>query len=358
MSFVIALWAAVLPSPTPAPAPVNAQGGLAYWPTNGWRVSTPEAQGMRSAELERLLAYLNVPIFYIDSMIVIRNGYIVAEAYYDAANMYHMHYLNSISKSIVSALIGIAIDQGHIPSVDQRVLSLFPNRTVQNVNLWKTSVTVRHLLMMSAGFECDALGAIGDNGVYATRDNWVQASLDLPMTYQPGTRFSYCNPATTLLSGLINETTGMSALDYARVNLFAPMGIYDVAWIADSRGVNFGADGLQLNLRDLAKIGLLYLQNGQWDGRQLIPAAWVTESVGPQMHNVLGTRGVHYGYQWWYYEPYNMYCALGNAGEQLCICPDRNLIFASTSSANIPLRFPYTAFPSIFRLDQLTIDSQ
>ncbi|GIK67299.1 MAG: hypothetical protein BroJett018_50930 [Chloroflexota bacterium] len=344
-------------APIPTPTPVAAVENPDYWPTAGWRTSTPEAQGMDSAELTALVNFLADPSMYTDSLIVIRHGYIVAEAYFAPVTMEDQHHLYSASKSFTSALIGIAIDKGYISGVDANMLELYGNPAVENMDDLKSSMTLADVLKMSSGLQCDSLlvGPINGDGVYATED-WVQAALNLPMQYAPGTEFHYCNPNTTLLAGLINQTTGMSALDFANEYLFGPLGIENAAWTADSKGVNFGASELQLTPRDMAKFGFLYLHGGEWDGQQIVPADFVYDSTHTQMVDAF--PGFDYGYQWWMLPALNMYYAIGLSGQYIWVMPDKDLIFVQTAGVTDATRIAHQVAPMIGRFAQMTASDE
>jgi len=185
-----------------------------YWPTDGWRTSTPEEQGMDSETLAKMFETIQEQEYNIDSVTVIRNGYMVADAAVYPFKPDSRHIIHSCTKSIVSALIGIAIDEGYIESVNQPILDIFSERTVANLDSDKEAMTLEHMLMMASGLECR------DSYLYRWRglremersDDWVQFVLDLPMAESPGTRFEYCNGASFLLSAIVQETTGIGSL--------------------------------------------------------------------------------------------------------------------------------------------------
>lgn len=345
MLVLIVAWALV-----PVSTPTQAVENPDYWPTAGWRTSTPEAQGMDSAELTALVNALANPSYYTDSLIVIRHGYVVAEAYFPPVVMEDRHQQHSSSKSFTSALIGIAIDQGYINGVDANVLDIFSDHTFENVDDQKSSMTVADLLKMSAGLKCD-MYVYPDNVVYDT-DDWVQATLDLPMMYSPGTEFHYCNPASTLLAGIVQQTTGMSALDFANEFLFGPLGIEGATWYADSKGVNGGAHSLAVTPRDMAKLGFLYLHGGLWDGQQIISSQFVYDSTHAQMVDAF--PGFDYGYQWWVLTPLNIAFAIGYGGQYIWVMPDKDLIFVQTAGENDSTRISHQLVPVLGMISQLT----
>ena len=212
---------------------------------------------MDSAELAGFFETFSQEQFNLDSLMVIRNGNIVAEAYAPPFSTDMKHNLYSASKSVTSALIGIMLQDGYLESLDTPMLSFFPERIVQNVDADKEAITVRHLLTMTPGFACDDL-ATGDLYI-----NELMVSEDWPAICSRHAdggcarhEFQYCNPNTYILSAIITEKTGMSALDYAAETLFAPLGIHDYAWTSSPQGISHGFGDLQLTARDLAKIAI------------------------------------------------------------------------------------------------------
>ena len=301
--------------------PVTAQETV-YFPTTEWRASTPEAQGLDSAQLVSYLEPIFQDYFNRDSLVVIRHGYIVAEAYAPPYTVDMKHHMYSMSKSVTSALIGIMIGEGYLDSLDTPVLSLFPDRTVQNVDANKQALTVRHLLTMTSGFDChdDAFETVS---AMQKSDDWLQFALDLPMATAPGTEFNYCSPVTYILSGIITEKTGKSALDYAVEKLFAPLGITDYAWTSSPQGISLGYSDLQLTTRDMAKFGLLFLRGGQWEGKQIIPADYVAAAISHQTDNPWPDSG--YGFQWWLTASDQVPSAIGYGAQYILLDPEKDI---------------------------------
>jgi len=185
-----------------------------YWPTKGWRTTTPEAQGMDSDVLADMLKVIRDEELNVDSITIVRNGYLVLDSYFYHSPDNSKHDLRSASKSVMSALIGIAIDKGFIPDIHQPVLSFFPDKTVANLDENKQSITVEHLLTMTTGLGCIDGYRHKSRGLYELQrsSDWAQYVLDLPMVAAPGTLFEYCSGATYLLSAILQRTTGMRSL--------------------------------------------------------------------------------------------------------------------------------------------------
>ncbi len=301
----------------------------AEWPTGGWQTSTPESQGMDSRILEAMLETVQTQNYNIDSITVIRNGYLVLDAALFPYSQDSKHITHSCTKSIVSILIGIAIDQDFIESIQTPVLEFFPDRTVRNLDPDKNALTLEDLLTMTSGFECRDSYLYRWSGLNDMRgsDDWVQFMLDLPMEERPGTTFEYCNGASFLLSAIITETTGMSSYEFAEINLFAPLGITDLSWPTNPQGINIGWGEMRMLPRDMAKIGYLYLGGGEWDGEQIVPSTWVEDST---RKHISATLEDGYGYQWWV-DDSGVYLALGYAGQFIFVVPEKEMVVVFTS---------------------------
>jgi CubicO group peptidase (beta-lactamase class C family) len=300
-----------------------------YWPTEGWRVSAPEAQGMDSLPLAGMLSEIGEQGHALDSVSVVRHGHLVLDAYVHPYRPDELHEIRSCTKSVVSALIGIAIEEGQIEGVDQPLLELLPGRTVQYLDPAKEAITLEHLLTMSSGLMCR------DSYLYRWRDliamrrsaDWIQYMLDLPMAEEPGTWFEYCNGGSFLLSAILQETTGKTAFEYAEERLFGPLGISDVTWPANPQGISIGWGEMRMRPHDMLKIGYLYLNEGRWAGKQVVPAEWVAAST---RKHIDGTLQDGYGYQWWVADG-DVYMALGYGGQYILVSSELDMVVVFTS---------------------------
>lgn len=310
-------------SDTPEPAPAS------HSTADDWPTSIPEQQGIDSESLADMLAAIQEQDHRIDGLMIVRHGHIVLEAYLYPFREGSLHVLNSCTKSVLSALVGIAIDQGHIGGVDQRVLALLPGRTVANLDDRKSQMTLEDLLTMTTGLECRDSYLYGWRGFREMErsSDWVQFVLDLPMVDDPGTRFEYCNGASLLLSAILQEATGTNALEFAQEHLFGPLGITEVEWPTTPRGISTGWGGLRMHPRDMAKFGLLYLQGGRWEGEQVVSSEWVETSARKRIPATLQDG---YGYQWWIAEN-GVYMALGYAGQFIFVVPSQDMVVVAVS---------------------------
>lgn len=295
-----------------------------YWPTKDWRSATPESQGMNSDLLENMMDIIWEKDLDIDSVLIVRNGYIVLDAYKFPGNSDHKNNIYSCTKSIVSALIGIAIDKRYIKGVRQVVLDFFPNRVAKNFDSNKKAMTLEHLLTMTTGLECRDSYLYNWEGLrdMSLYNDWTQYVLDLPMADAPGAKFEYCNGASFLLSAILQEQVGINASNFANKYLFGPLGISDVFWPSNSQDITIGYGKIHMRPRDMAKIGYLYLNDGFWDGQQIISPQWI--EISTQQH-IDATFPLGYGYQWWVISP-SLYTAIGHQGQFLIISPDKNML--------------------------------
>jgi CubicO group peptidase (beta-lactamase class C family) len=297
-----------------------------YWPTEGWRVAAPEEQGMDAALLQQMLDAIREQNLNIDSVVVVHNGFIVTEKYYSPYKQDTKHGLQSVTKSVVSALVGIAIQEGYITGVDDAVLDFYPERTFENDDALKRSITLEHLLTMSSGLAWDW------DEMVSTPD-WVQYTLDQPVVSEPGTEFYYSSGNAHVLSAIIQETSGLNTLDFAQLYLFEPLGISDIRWKTDLEGIPKGGWGMAMTPRDMAKLGYLYLNQGMWDGRQIIPAEWIAASTERyvQVPEPLEPWGLYMGYLWWIHGD-GPYAAHGTKGQFIYVIPESDLVVVFTGN--------------------------
>jgi CubicO group peptidase (beta-lactamase class C family) len=298
------------------------------WPTTGWRTSSPESQSMDSAKLDQMAREIDEKKIPIKSVLVIRHGFIVAEKNQFPATKNTTYELYSCTKSFTSTLVGIMVDQGLL-KLEQPVLSFFPDKTFENVDERKKAMTVENLLTMTSGLEWNEGDRVYQE-MYTSAD-WVKYVLDKPMAAQPGTQVVYNSGSSHVLSAIVGQAAGMPTLEFARKYLFEPLGIKNPTWTwnADSQGNPIGGWGLQLSTRDMAKLGYLFLHEGQWDGRQIVSAEWVKNATTDRMPNkAVGEDG--YGFQWWTIGDKG-YAAQGRYGQIIYVHPELDLVVVMTA---------------------------
>ncbi|MFW9779228.1 MAG: serine hydrolase domain-containing protein [Candidatus Heimdallarchaeota archaeon] len=308
-----------------------------YWPTDGWRTSTPEDQGVSSVKLQEIYEYLNstwelgILQVAMRSLLIIRNSYLIHENYFSSfGNENSSGNIFSCTKSITSTLIGIAIEEGHIGSVNDPILNYFPNRTIQNIDSWKESMTIEDLLTMRSGFTWDESNyddPLNDYSQMYGSPNAVQYVLDRPMVSIPGRSWVYNTGNSHLLSAIVDNTTGIGTKEFAQTRLFDPLGIEHPDWTLDNQRIPYGGSNLRITARELAKFGYLFLFEGQWDGQQIVSKEWVAAAT--QASDTTS----YYGYQWWVEPSRNAYSARGYKGQYLLVIPEYDMLIVFTGDS-------------------------
>jgi len=296
-----------------------------------WSEIYPELVQMDSSVLDAMINDVESNNYRVYSILIIKNGFLVKEWYqttYDKDNIFRVY---SVSKSVTSALIGIALDKGFINSLDEFVLDYFPDYDIANPSPQKDSMTIWHLLTMTTGLHWPEYYPYQDyrnpyNTWKASKDH-VGFVLNRTMVASPGTTFNYNTGASHLLSAIIQRATNMSTLDFANQYLFGPLSIEEMLWYVDPQGVAGGGDSLCLKSRDMAKIGYLFLNEGNWEGKQIISENWVRTST-----SVMVNWGwvLDYGFQWWVAADDDLYRALGYGGQQINVFHSEDLIVVFT----------------------------
>lgn len=261
----------------------------------------------------------------IHSLLVIRNNQIVLDACFYPFQRKYVHDLASVTKSITSLLIGIAIDKGYIKNENQSVLYYFPEYSVKNDTL--KTVKIKDLLNMASGLQCSWNDREKELTQMRNREDWVKFQFSLPFETIPGEKFSYCSGNFYLLAEILQRSTKMTCIDFARRFLFKPMEFGETYWLKNYKGVNHGWGDLYISTYDMAKIGCLILNNGKWNGNQVISKEWI-EKIVP-LYKIQKTES--YGYGWWLdSENPDEIQAVGRGGQRLFIFKDRNMVIATT----------------------------
>ena len=306
-----------------------------YWPTTEWQTTAPEEQGMDASALDKITAYVRDSGLAVDSVIVVRHGYMVYEKYFGSqwdANT--LHNIFSCTKSIMGSLVGIALEQGKINSLDDRMVDYFPNRTIRNLDERKKAIRLIDLMTMKGGFDWPERSYPYTDPrnpwIRALRSNdTVQFVLDAPMAAAPGTVWVYNGGFSQLLSAIVTDKTGMSTMEFAKENLFGPLGITKFIWKTDRQGIYDAGGGLSMTPRDMAKYGHLILNKGIWEGKQIIPADFVAESVKTQ---TLFNANSGFGYEsWWTIPPYGYYYAAGINGQRIYVMEKQDMVVVTTA---------------------------
>jgi CubicO group peptidase (beta-lactamase class C family) len=352
-------------------ATADAQGDA---PPKAWPVTTPAAVGLDPAALARFDADIASGKYgNVDSMLVIRHGKVAYDRTYahDYAAIYgakatvksglnphdptgpynyfntwwhpyyrrgDLHTMQSVTKTVTSMAIGVAVTRHEFPALDTPVLQFFDPGTVANVDARKRKMTIRHLLTMSAGQQWNEDLPYDDpnnsaSAMEASAD-WVQYVIDQPMVEEPGARFNYSSGATELLAYIFRVATGQDIEEYAARNIFAPLGIEHYFWKRNPWGLLDTEGGLYLERHDLAKLMLLYRQDGRWEGKPIVGAEWVKASLAPSI-TVDEKAGDKYGYQWWLF-PYGKsdarlaFAGSGFGGQLPIVIPEYDIVLVFT----------------------------
>ena len=286
--------------------------------------SSSERQGISSADILDFVDTADRQIDTMNSFMFVRHGYVVAEGWWSPYDSTTPHILYSLSKSFTSTAVGLAISEGKM-SLDDEVLKYFPADAPAEPSVNLKAMRVRDLLRMATGNVAEAS--------FAGNIPWTRAFLAQPVPFKPGTHFLYNSPGTYMLSAIVQKVTGMTVLDYLKPRLFAPLGIDSPTWVMSPQGITAGSYGLSLRTEDIARFGQLYLQKGNWRGKQLVPAQWIEEATMRQTANGSSPNSdwdQGYGYQFWR-SRHNTYRGDGAFGQYCMVMPEYDAVVAITS---------------------------
>lgn len=296
--------------------------------------SAPSKEKVSEKQLKKFYKAIDRSGLDFHSIQILRNGKVVSEKWWDGYSPSENHIQYSCSKTFTSVAIGLAKEEGLL-SLDDKVISYFPDELPEDLQSDFEKLTIEHLLTMTTGQK---------KNPPRKGDTWISDFFNTPIEKEPGSYFKYNSSATFLLSAIIQKVSGEKLIDYLQSRLFQPLGIQNIYWEEGPHGINAGGWGLYLKTEDMAKFGQLFLQNGVWNGQQLLPKAWVEKSSSKQIDSYpIGkpdmagdehsdwTQG--YGYQMWLGR-HNTYYAFGAKGQFIIVIPNKNAVVAVT--ANIP----------------------
>jgi len=286
--------------------------------------SSPEAQGVSSLAVLSFVEAADKGIDSMHSFMLLRHGYAVAEGWWSPYNAESPHSLYSLSKSFTSTAVGLAIAEGKL-SLDDEVLKSFPEDAPSEPSGNLKAMRVSDLLRMSTGHQTEP--------PRPADQPWTKAFLAHPIPFKPGTHFLYNTSGTYMLSAIVQKATGQTILDYLRPRLFEPLGIQHPTWETSPQGITAGGYGLSIRTEDIARFGQLYLQKGKWQGRQLVPEAWVEAATARQTSNGSSPNSdwdQGYGYQFWRCR-HNIYRGDGAFGQYCIVLPEQDAVIAITS---------------------------
>lgn len=310
---------------------------------DGFAITNPAAVGINEDTLGNALTpYNNIPSRDFRVAIIVKDGKLVMEQFFSSFGRTNIHDIRSAGKSITSMLAGVAMEMGLFKPTD-KVLTFFPAyKDIKNRSAEKSAITVEDLLVMSSGlasddYQDDSPGLEGD---MTNSADYVQFVLDLPMDFKSGERWAYSSAVAFLLGAIVENTSGQTLEDFARKNLFGPIGIKDFYWIKSPKGRNTGMGNIYFQPRDLAKLGQVMLEEGKWNGQQIISSAFVKKSFEKRFDISDNDPFAHgYGYMWYIAEieikgqTIDYYYASGNGGNKIFIIPELNMVLTTMSSA-------------------------
>ncbi len=306
---------------------------------DGWKTTNLQSQNVDTTRIYKLFSQLQHRKNKLHSVLLVQHGKIVIEEYFNAYSGNKQHDLRSVTKSIRSILLGIAIDKGFIDNVDDPISKYLKNPIpTKNIDKRKDKITIRHLLTMSTGLDCndwDKKSAGQEDKVYKKKD-WLQYTLNLPMVNEPGVVSNYCSMGVVLIAEIIHQASGMSIDKFAKHYLFNTLGITNVGWgHTSNKEIISSGKRLYMTSRDMAKIGQLILNKGKWSEKQVVSEKWIEESTSPKTK----ITGIDYGYLWWNI-PFKTNekvivskVATGNGGQYIMVFPTLDMVAVFTGGA-------------------------
>lgn len=287
---------------------------------------SPESQGVSSKAIREFVETANEKIDTLHSFMLVRHGNVIAEGWWKPEAADKPHVMHSLSKSFCSTAVGLAVADGKL-SIDDPVLKFFPEDAPENPSDTLKQMRVRDLLTMSTGHETEPK--------FTPETPWVKTFLAHPVPHKPGAHFQYNSPATYMQSAIVQKVTGQTVLEYLQPRLFEPLGIENPTWMHSPQGISTGGWGLAIRTEDIAKFGQLYLQKGQWNGKQLIPATWVEQATSRQVSNGSDPNrdwDQGYGFQFWRCR-HDAYRGDGAFGQFCIVLSEQDAVIAITADA-------------------------
>jgi CubicO group peptidase (beta-lactamase class C family) len=316
-----------------------------YSPLSGgdWNVSTPKEQGL-DPDLLNKLYFDAAKLETLYSLLVVKNGKLIAERYFNEGSIDQVSGRQSVTKSFTSALVGIAIDQDIIASVDQKMMDFFPEYADQITDPRKEQITIRHLLQMRAGYPNEEnMTQYQDILFFSDNWHWLPHIEGFPLVHDPDSGFQYSNLMSHLLGVIVARACGTELKSYAQEHLFSPINAVVGDWTADADGYNWGWGDIYVTARDMAKFGLLYLNGGEYNGQQVISNHWVRDSLQRYTENIkIGGWSksrygdfydIGYGFQWWSARvgDHLFDYASGHGAQYIILLHDLNMIIVTTA---------------------------
>ena len=299
--------------------------------------SAPEKQGVKSQAIVDFLNKIKDESHELHSFMLLKNGNVISECWWEPYAPQYRHQLFSLSKSFTSTAIGMAVSEGLL-GVDTLLVDIFRQEIGElgdDIDEKIKRMTVRHILIMGTGMEYE------NWTFWGRQTNNIKNFLSSHIKNEPGSLFFYHSMATYIQSAIITKLTGLNLVDYLKPRLFEPLGISDPYWEQDNLGISMGGFGLNIKTEEIAKFGQLYLQKGEWNGKQLISESWVNEATRKHINNENNNANASidwsqgYGYQFWRCRPEGVYRGDGMYGQFCIVMPDADAVIAITSNADM-----------------------
>ncbi|MFJ6207116.1 serine hydrolase domain-containing protein [Lysinibacillus sp. NPDC092081] len=306
-----------------------------------WHTVEPESIYMNNEKLSKLEHTIKSDYNNINGIVIIRNGHLAYEKYFNGKGPDDCHHVASVTKSVLSALIGIAIDKGYIQSVEEKVIDFF-QKYISDADKQKQQITIRHLLTMTVPYPYEDWHEPLD--ILCQQQDWIKYTLDIMGKNGDLGIFKYSSAGAHLLSAILTQSTGKSARAFANEHLFTPLGMKEIpdykmnaygfddlfgknvkGWVHDPNDHSTGGWGLTLTTRDMARFGYLYLNKGIWDDNRVLSETWIRDSTEMNQNN--------YGYLWWLRQEDGLstYSAIGDGGNMICCIPKMNMVVVISS---------------------------
>jgi CubicO group peptidase (beta-lactamase class C family) len=298
-------------------------------PARDWPICSPDEMSVSSSRLSDLTRCVERELPHVRCLLVVRGGCLVYERYFQGLGREDVHELMSGAKSFTATLVGIALQEGFLHDVDQKLVAFCSDCAAWDTDPRLERITLRHLLTMTSGLHWGNSPAEVDRWLQS--DGWLRRAFELPVVDEPGTAFAY-KPDPRLVARIVSQATGVAASAFARTYLFEPLGIS--TW---QLPVDTGLDGMSLRPRDMAKVGYLYLNGGRWGDRQVVQGAFVDQATRRQVQGGF-PENEGYGYYWWVttIQGHGAFYASGFGGQYILVVPELDLVVAITSNPDRP----------------------
>jgi len=300
---------------------------------DGWQTATLADVSIDEKSIEDMMLSVSKGKYrYIDSIVIAKDGYLVHEGYFGGSTRDSLNDIRSVSKSIISTIVGLAVDAGHISSVEDKVMTLFPEYDLlQNWHERKSDISIRHLLTMSSGLACNdtQLVSPGGESTMFKSDDWLEHFLTLPSLREAGAEFAYCAGSVVGLAGILEKSTHMKGIDFADEFLFKPLNINNYNWLK-TNGDLLHPNGLFINSRDMAKIGQV-MMTGKWNDQVILSQEWITQATS---HQFTDADLDSLGFLWWRHSTFDLdlFYAHGKGGKTIVVIPKLNIVIAIAAS--------------------------